>query len=477
MRPPRLTLPCLLSLLALLSFPSAADPPASALRPDILYTRRGEFVRVMPMRPLTRDAHAQQFAYEPLGIEIAVVGQEVEGDNTVHFVKVLDARTGHEMERLTQAVPAEDDGGGFRLVGWSATGKHLLMQRYAPDDTRETNQFVSWDVSVGTPTIHEIDLTSALPPGSRATYAQDHVSPRGHRVLFEQKYALRGEDGKFGPEQTAYLLYDPERGTFRAIAMPNKTWDVGWADEGHLRVHCAGPDRQLDLSRDIVTGQTVPYSDVPTPALASAHYPDLTLDVEQRLQTDTKTDAKSGGRINSHILWIRRTPPGRLALGVAAAGLTAGDDDPQAAWSPTGKQIAFLAHGDLCVTDLAEPGPLPKEKLALGLPLTCPEERAVAQSDLKQIGLGLIQYTQDYDETLPPAADVDERIYPYIQNRSVYGFQGSHWIYLPPKDLGLAAMEEPARTEIGTLDTPCAHNVLYADGHVKSFPRGQEAAP
>jgi prepilin-type N-terminal cleavage/methylation domain-containing protein len=29
--------------------------------------------------------------------------------------------------------------------------------------------------------------------------------------------------------------------------------------------------------------------------------------------------------------------------------------------------------------------------------------RASCQSNLKQIGLGLLQYTQDYDETLPPA--------------------------------------------------------------------------
>ena len=65
------TLPCLLALLPL---------PSHALRPDILYTTRGEFVQVSPMRPLTLNAHIQQFAYEPLGVEAAFVGSEVQGE-------------------------------------------------------------------------------------------------------------------------------------------------------------------------------------------------------------------------------------------------------------------------------------------------------------------------------------------------------------------------------------------------------------
>ena len=476
-------LPFLFAPLALL-----ADPPASNLRPDILHTAKGEFVQVKPMRPLTLNAHVTQFAYEPLGIEVAVVGQEAQGDNTVHFVKVLDARTGHEMERLTQVAPAEDASRYFHLMGWSASGKCLMVQRYATPDPEpdQPMQYLRWDISAVVPVTQIVDPASALPVGVRTPYAEDHVSPTGRWVLFEQRYATRGADGKFGLEQTAYLLYDPERNTFRVVPVPDKTWSVGWADAGHLRVHCEGPERQLDLSQDVVTDQRLPHSDAPTPAPASKHYPDLTLDVEERLQTDVKTGVKSGGRINSHLLWIRRTPPGKLALGVAAAGLTPGDDDPQAAWSPNGKQIAFLAYGDLFVTDLTDPGPLPKEKLALGLPLTCPEERLLAVSDLKQIGLGLLQFTQDADETWPPAEDIDETILPYVKDRSVYAVSGSHWTYLAPTKrdaagkivpMSLADMDEPAQTEIGTLDVPCARVVLYADGHVKSFPKTQETAP
>ena len=52
MRPLPLTLSCL-SLLALLVAAFADAPPPTSLRPDILYTHKGEFVQVKPMRPLT----------------------------------------------------------------------------------------------------------------------------------------------------------------------------------------------------------------------------------------------------------------------------------------------------------------------------------------------------------------------------------------------------------------------------------------
>ena len=82
----RLTPLCLLFLLVLCALPvSAAPTQPSNLRSDILYTSRGEFVQVSPMRPLTLNAHVEQFQYEPLGIEVAFVGSEVQGDQTTHL--------------------------------------------------------------------------------------------------------------------------------------------------------------------------------------------------------------------------------------------------------------------------------------------------------------------------------------------------------------------------------------------------------
>src|SRR6476661_7875124 len=51
--------------------------------------------------------------------------------------------------------------------------------------------------------------------------------------------------------------------------------------------------------------------------------------------------------------------------------------------------------------------------------------RASCQSNLKQIGLGLIQYTQDYDEMTPQEATADglrwmDEIYPYVKSEQIF---------------------------------------------------------
>ena len=54
--------------------------------------------------------------------------------------------------------------------------------------------------------------------------------------------------------------------------------------------------------------------------------------------------------------------------------------------------------------------------------------RSSCQSNLKQIGLGLLQYTQDYDETLPPdsvnlpgkTATWHDLTYPYVKSEQLY---------------------------------------------------------
>src|ERR1041384_5548289 len=51
------------------------------------------------------------------------------------------------------------------------------------------------------------------------------------------------------------------------------------------------------------------------------------------------------------------------------------------------------------------------------------DDMASCQSNLKQMALGLLMYQQDYDERYPPmkmTAQVQNRIHPYIKNRSVF---------------------------------------------------------
>ena len=389
MRFGRLAPLCLLFLLTLCALPIEAAPPQpSNLRADILYITRGEFVQVGPMRPLTLNAHIQQFAYEPLGVEVAFVGSEVQGEETVHFVKTMDVRTGHEMSRLTVTAPSDADAASFNLLGWSRSGRYLLLQRFAPDPqnpTAATEEYLRWDLGANPPVMRPIAPAAHLPAGAQAVsglgYAVTPSSRRG--IAFKQYYHMLDSEGKQGPEQSAYVFYDPDRDTYRLLALPPGVNASGWTDDTHLHIRQNGVVEQFD----VVTGRVSPLGaasaeDAP---VASQKYPDLTLDVEHRLLEDVKG---SGGSLEACVLWIRRTPPGRLPLGAAAAGLTPGRDDPQAVWSPTGRQIAFLSHEDLYVTDVTPPtGLLPNEKMAVGLTLTCSEERQLAETNLKQIGL------------------------------------------------------------------------------------------
>jgi len=468
-----LALSCLLFLLASCALSTGAAPQPSNLRPDILYTARGEFVQVRPMRPLTLNAHVQQFAYEPLGIEVAFTGSEVQGDQTVYFVKTMDVRTGHEMSRLTVTGPSDSDSAGFLLTGWSLSGKYLLLLRFAPDSQNPTmaaKEYLRWDLSASPSVTRLIDPAAHLPavqviPG----YVNAIPSPHQRWIVFRQSYQRWDAEGKPEPglQQTAYILYDPERDTYRLLALPPGAETYRWSDDGHLLI------RQKDAEQtfDVVTGQVSPRgaaSNREAPAI-SKQYPDLTLDLEHRLLEDGKG---TGGRLESCVLWVRRTAAGKPLLGAAAAGLTPGNDDPQAVWSPTGRQIAFLAHGDLYVTDLAptaEPGP--REKMAVGLPLTCAEERDLAAANLKQIGLALIQYAQDHDERYPPTEGINGAIYPYLKTNDVFQVGGHHFVYQLPGNTSRAKIESPAETPQGMIDLPCARLVLYVDGHVKSFPK------
>ena len=478
-----LTLPGALLALACFALPTPADPAhPSNLRSDILYTHRGEFIQVSPMRALTLNAHVEQFAYDPLGLEIAVVGSETQGDQTVHFAKTIDARTGHELSRLTVTAPQGDTTTGLMLLGWSASGKYLLLRRFTPDPNEpETSltQFLRWDLSADPPTTRSIDPEAALPPEQQSPdlegSADCYLSPGGRWLLFTQSIHTQTDAGKPGPDRNAFLLYDVERDTFRPLTLPPGDSTYSWSDAGHLRFWQGKDRKQLD----VVTGQIsplLPSSNVYTPAI-SKQYPDLSLDVEQRRLEDAQP---SGGYLSSYIIWIRRTAFGKTPLGAAAAGVmpnlhNLGDpssDDPQAAWSPTGKQVAFIAHSDLYVTDLTTAtGLMPNEELAVGLKLSCREEQALGNSDLKQIGLGIIQYSQDNDENFPMADGFIKNIYPYLKTMDVFQVGSHHFVYEQPADLALAKMEAPAETELGYMDLPCARIVLFADGHVKSFPK------
>jgi len=107
---------------------------------------------------------------------------------------------------------------------------------------------------------------------------------------------------------------------------------------------------------------------------------------------------------------------------------------------------------------------------------------AQSQSNLKQIGLGLIQYTQDSDENLPPmqsAAVAKTAIFPYIKSEAVFRQPQTHEPYQPNTSLSgrsLASFNSPSTMVIYYEASPApdgTRGVLFFDGHAKRFPEAE----
>lgn len=97
-------------------------------------------------------------------------------------------------------------------------------------------------------------------------------------------------------------------------------------------------------------------------------------------------------------------------------------------------------------------------------------------SNLKQLGLGLIQYVQDHDEVLPPmqsASAAKAALFPYIKSDSIFEQPPSHTFYRPNASLSrrkLATFNSPASMVAYFETSPQADGtraVLFLDGHVK----------
>jgi prepilin-type processing-associated H-X9-DG protein len=93
---------------------------------------------------------------------------------------------------------------------------------------------------------------------------------------------------------------------------------------------------------------------------------------------------------------------------------------------------------------------------------TAPEEfakaqRASSQSNMKQIALGIIQYTQDNDEHLPDADKWVDEIMPYVKSEAIFrdpsAPAGEKWSYAFNRTL--------SRAPVAQLDSPASTVMLF----------------
>lgn len=107
---------------------------------------------------------------------------------------------------------------------------------------------------------------------------------------------------------------------------------------------------------------------------------------------------------------------------------------------------------------------------------------ATSLSNLKQMGLSLLMYMQDYDEVLPPmgdAAKVKKVLYPYVKDDKIFINPITNKPYVPNAVLSLhreAQIESPSQMVVFYEDAPApdgTRGVAFLDGHAKRIPESE----
>ncbi|GIV15276.1 MAG: hypothetical protein KatS3mg022_0711 [Armatimonadota bacterium] len=151
----------------------------------------------------------------------------------------------------------------------------------------------------------------------------------------------------------------------------------------------------------------------------------------------------------------------RSAWLVGSKGRTLICADVQAAdLTPTGEAVWYISQGAAWVTPLRkltqkQYDALHREAL-----------RETVMSNAKQIGLALLMYVQDYDETFPPnTGNVQDILMPYVKNQQIFNLPGTSFFYLMNTNT-LSSIDRPAETMAGYIQTPYGRAVIWVDGHV-----------
>ncbi len=101
---------------------------------------------------------------------------------------------------------------------------------------------------------------------------------------------------------------------------------------------------------------------------------------------------------------------------------------------------------------------------------------SASMSNLKQLGLGILQYAQDHNQTFPPLGDagaMKKEVMAYVKSEALFVHPGSKEAYQPNSSLSgkkLSSLAEPNSRVLAfeaSAGTDGRRAILYADGHVK----------
>ncbi|MEO7716858.1 MAG: hypothetical protein ABIY70_11680 [Capsulimonas sp.] len=475
-----------LSALPLSAYPalSLSAAPGSFGRDHGVYVGEGKILDLESTRQLTLREGVWTLQFSPSGEKIAFVTSLEDHGEKFLAIKIVDTWR-HEPEIQTLVKQPWQTGAGesqktfeLEILGWAGDDRYVLFHRltYSAQSGQQISSSIERvDLSSGSREPQPIltDPNESEPGEVSWDYAW---SPSHDRLLIGKKLSPSNDGGS--SHYVRYFLCDPAAAQARTLKVDPVDTVLGWMDDARLTIargmNTETPAFQsYDLATGVASASTRPswMGMMSDPELSASHHwaPKKTDPKDPALQLDIVTHHLASSRgddtAEASMIWIRRTTAGKK-FSAFPVGVVPGNDFPEASWSPTGKAVAFVAHGDIFLANLAKRSATALEKQSVGEKMSCEEEKHLAASNLKQIALGILQYAQDNDEHFPAAANLEKTIYPYLKTISLFTLDGSRFVYHAPADLAMASMDEPAQTVLGEMELPCAHIVLYADGHV-----------
>lgn len=139
--------------------------------------------------------------------------------------------------------------------------------------------------------------------------------------------------------------------------------------------------------------------------------------------------------------------------------LQVGQCDGNYSVSFDGLKVAMVSNGSLSVSTMIEISNEQFKELTDQLSRTQVVDRA------KQVGLAMLMYAADADDILPPGANINDVIMPYLKDSGLLA--GFNYTYTGDPSLG--NMSSPADTQLGFVQGRGGRAIIFADGHVKWF--------
>lgn len=224
---------------------------------------------------------------------------------------------------------------------------------------------------------------------------------------------------------------------------------VRWSEDGNLIIRLRNPTPPVEFySVDSRTGALTLLASPPKPYSPSAA-PAKKLSilvVEKRVSLEDiglKREAAS-------VLYLESYFKSKQSKALIAA------DGAEPTLVASGGGVFYLSQGAEWFQ------PLLKMNLADYVVMKKKADRLRAMSNARQLGTGVLMYTQDYDEKLPTPDGIKDKIAPYIKNDSL--FDGFNYTY---PGGSLADISNPSTTTLGYVDGEGGRAVIYVDGHVK----------